>query len=63
MLTALTLELTLRVWRATLIAFLDKTPRERLFAVVVIVALIIDLAIPVVTFGCLGFGGCSLPRM
>lgn len=61
MLAALTLELWSRLARSSwgaLISFLRQPPRERLFAVIVILVLLVDFGIPLLTLGCMSWGHC-----
>lgn len=61
MLAALALEFSIRLRRmlwAALVIFAAQSPREKLFAIVVLVVVAIDFGIPIVTFGCLSWGHC-----
>lgn len=63
MLAALVLELSRRVRRmlaAAFVTFVRQRPRERLLAVVVILAVIVDFAIPLLALGCMSWGHCPL---
>lgn len=46
--------------RSAKVAVLRQTPRQFLVAVVVILAVAIDFAIPLLTLGCLSIGGCPV---
>lgn len=63
MLTALAIQAGIRLRRAAreiTLSFLAQTPREKLLAIAVVVAMLVDFGIPLLALGCLSYGRCPV---